>query len=145
MYPFDWLKIAGGAFVGFMLAFGLHEVDMYFVDAAHARDLASLKVELQAECDADKKITQEANYALHKQMDDVARKLAAAKRMRPSRCIVPSSNPAGVIGSGGQHAGQDGISSDWLRDYAAECEIYRQERVTLDKFIADERDLLKVK
>lgn len=87
-----------------------------------------------AECNNDKAITKEANDALQKDRDIIARKLASARLQHPMRCVSVS-NGAQLPPGGSEHARQDGISPDWLREYAAECEEYRGEIGVCIKFI----------
>ncbi len=107
-----------------------------FDQIAADKALAAQEEKLTKVCESDKQTTKEAQDALQKQYTIIADKLAATKRMRPAACIIPqhpdSSNVASI---GGKYAGQNGISSDWLRDYAAECETYRQQRISLEAFI----------
>ena len=77
----------------------------------------------------------ETNNALQKDRDVIAKRLAAAKRVRPTCFLISSeANPVGV---GAEHAGRNGkgLSGEWLLGYAAQCETYRSERIRLESFI----------
>lgn len=95
--------------------------------------------ELHAQCDKEKAVTKEANDALQKNMDTITAERDKLKRVHPATCILSVTRQAKLPAVHGKHAGQDGISSDWLRDYAATCEEIRQTAVTCEKFIDDER------
>jgi len=88
-------------------------------------------------CESGKQITLEANDALQKSRDVIADKLASSKRM--FKTCVPISNSTNTAASGGEYAAKNGLPTSSLLDYAAICETYRQQRVILEKFIADER------
>jgi hypothetical protein len=51
----------------------------------------------------------------------------AARRVRQSVCVVPSTAASGSHGatSSREHVGQNGISDQWLYEFAAEAEAYR--------------------
>ena len=88
-------------------------------------------------CESGKALTKETNDALQKDRDIIARKLASVKRMQPMSCVTPSRKPD-LIYAGREYARTDGAvagTSDDFRDYAAECETYRSERIRLESFI----------
>lgn len=91
----------------------------------------SVKAEL-ATCQTSIKETKVLNGKLQSDRDDVASKLAIYKRMRPNSCLQLANTQQ--IGAG--HAGTHGIETDWLREYAAQCEIYRRERIALEHALA---------
>lgn len=127
-----WQPLAA-ALLTLFLSYGLHKLDMSFVERAKQHALDEQKAMLIAACETDKQKTKEANDALQKSAHDIAGKLAAYKRLHPSSC-VPVAGVAQPAPRGAGHAGEDGISSDWLREYAAECEAYRQQRIILEEF-----------
>jgi hypothetical protein len=135
----SWLQLAGGAVAGFALAWLIHLVLVAGMERKHAAALTEQRATLERQCADDKRITQEANDDLQQNYAAIARKLADAQRVRPAKCVVPTTHPAVTAASGGEHAGQDatGVSSDWLFEYAAECEAYRGERVILESFIRE--------
>lgn len=89
----------------------------------------SQEASLRAECEQAKAKNKEANDELQKNLSTVRSNLASFKRLHPGVCIRTDQRAAGR----GEYAGKNGISTDWLRDYAAECEIYRQEVISLIK------------
>lgn len=91
-------------------------------------------------CNIDKQITRKANYELQKDRDAIAQRAADYKRLHPMRCVIPA-NSSDVRAGGDGHAGQDGagLSTDWLRDYAAECNLYRSEVISCINFLSEER------
>ncbi len=114
-----------------------HQWDKSALESA----LAEQKTALIEECEKNKAITKGANDALQKDRDAIAAKLIASKQLHPAKCVPITRNAITPI-SGGRPAGQngEGISSDWLRDFAAEdCATYRSQRMILEKFIQDER------
>lgn len=77
-------------------------------------------------CSDAQAITKEKNDALTADRDRIAADAARYKRMHPDACLYLSRDGKLLTG-GDQHAGLPGISTDWLRDYAALCETYRSE------------------
>lgn len=102
--------------------------------------LEAQKTADQKECNIDKQKTRKANDQLQNDRDRIAADLATYKRVHPMRCIIPAGQPD-ARSSGPEYAGGDGagISTDWLRDYAARCEIYRSEVSVCISFLAEER------
>lgn len=72
--------------------------------------------------------TKGENDALTKDRDRIAADAARYKLQHPNQCYILT-NDGKLQPSGNQHAGMHGISSNWLRDYAALCETYRSELI----------------
>lgn len=95
-------------------------------------------------CQANQQPTQKADNDLQKNRDLIAGKLAAVSVRQPAACVSVAV-PTHVRTSGTEHAGSDGkgstagLSSNWLRTYAAEAETYRSELSVCTDFIAAER------
>lgn len=98
---------------------------------AHSRD--------NAKCESDKLLTKGANDALQTDRDRIAAKLAGLKRLHPERCVPVVASPAKLTISAGGFSGAHGVASGALRDFAADCNITRSERIVLEKFLVDER------
>lgn len=134
----SWIQIAGGAAAAFALSFLLNTVEVDHIEAKQRQALADQKTQLEQKCKDDQAITKGANDELQKKYNSIAGKLAASKRLQPAHCIIVASSGETIsAGSGVGHAGQNGISTDWLYEYAAECETYRTQRISLEKFIDD--------
>lgn len=117
-----WVQIGIGFAVGFALCWLIHMVILSDVDSAHRTAMADQKVALDNQCAADAAITKGRNDALQRDFNSVASKLADAKRLHPSTCLVPTpSGEADIPDVQRGHAGQNGIGTDWLRDYGALC------------------------
>lgn len=125
------------------LLIGLYAWHIIKVDALKAQqvtDLADQKKTLDDACDHDKQITTGAQNALQDDRDRIAAGLIKYKRLHPNQCVVAiSSSGAGITSSRAQHAGSYGVASDALRDFAADCEQYRSEVLTLTTFVREER------
>lgn len=96
--------------------------------------LDTLAAAMQARCESDKEITRKANDGLQKQNDIISGRLAALKRVQSS-CIMPTSHAANATGGeSGVNAGAHGLSAQFLLEFAAECEQYKQQRLALEQF-----------
>jgi hypothetical protein len=95
--------------------------------------LESQKNSLIKECNQSKHTLMEANDALQSKVSIVSKRLADSKRL-PAVCVRVNSGMANNSADRGEHAGQNGLSTGWLREYAAECETYRIELIELDNF-----------
>ncbi len=134
----NWLYSAAGGLSVFVIFLLFHIIDVDRIEDDYKNQLKQQKTQLEKTCADDKATTERGQHELQTRYDDITGKLAAAKRMQPSRCVVPTiTGTAHAPAVGPEHAGQNGISSDWLRDYAAECESYRSDRIALEKFIDD--------
>jgi hypothetical protein len=98
---------------------------------------------INEQCEKAKQITEDLNNEWQKKASNNARRLAEYKRVQQSKCIVPLTNVAVAPASGGGYAGQNGISTDWLRDFAKECNDYREQRIILDKYNESTKDYVK--
>lgn len=83
-------------------------------------------------------ITERAN---NEYQTDIDRLNADIKRLRkrPAKCVTIA-EPSGVrsgSGSGREHGRENGISSEWLYEYAVEAEGYRLQRNHCKKFVND--------
>ncbi len=98
----------------------------------------TLSTDLTA-CQEDQQIAYEVSNEYQRSLADVSAKLATFKRLRSS-CIVPRRNPTGgphAATDNGVNAGPDarGLSTDWLYDFAGECEGYRLQVIGLQSFV----------
>lgn len=134
----NWIQIAGGAVAAFALSWLLHTVDVNIIEKRHAAAIEAQKTADIQQCNIDKQITRQANDNLQKDRDDITRKYDDLRMHKPMRCVVPS-KPSELSSGGVGYARQNGISPDWLRGYAAECEVYRRSVVTCVAFLGSER------
>lgn len=132
MWILSNLKTIAAVAAALAVAYALHSLSMAAAEAEKTKALSEQAAAYTSQCDADKAKTKEANDALQKSNNDIAARLARYKRLHPNACVVPQ--PGGTVapGGGAGHAGGNGISTDWLRDYAARCETYRQQRIVLE-------------
>lgn len=98
------------------------------------------------ECDKAQQLTKGANDELQKDRDSIAAQLTTFKLQQPTACVCPASSPD-PANCGAQHANAHGasprgVSTDWLRDYAAQAEQYRAEVSVCASFLQQERQLL---
>lgn len=129
----NWKGILAGTVVFFTVLI-THEVDRGIYDEIFNKKVAAQIAADKAACASAQAITKEANDELQKNHNAIASKLDALKLQHPSACVSVGSGPK--LSSGRtKHAGQNGISTDWLRDYAAECEVYRSEVTTCVNFL----------
>lgn len=89
------------------------------------------------QCTKDKALTKEANDELQISRDRIAKQLADAKRLHPTSSVKPSRKPNPEPAWAGYASGDGAVTgtSDDFRDYAAKCETYRSERITLEQFL----------
>lgn len=81
---------------------------------------------IQSQCNETAKTLKEANDELQRSQANIAGRLAKYKRMQPSACVTVSK------GSVDAASGSGYVGAHELLDYAAECEQYRQQRITLE-------------
>jgi hypothetical protein len=106
-------------------------------DAAWA---TRMEAEKQAVREAYIQQCEEQKLNAKKLNDDLQSRLSAvsAKRDSLSRyaatCVPVSRQPTQLPASGVEHAGQNGLLVGWLRDFAAECEAYRVQRIIAGQY-----------
>jgi hypothetical protein len=110
------IALMGGAFW-----LGWHEKSLRIpalIEAQKAADAAA--------CTKEQAKTKELNDALIKNRNRIAADAAKYKRLHPNECYNLQGGGQ-LHPAGDEHAGVHGISTDWLRDYAALSETYRSE------------------
>ena len=127
-----WQPI-GAAVVAMLISYGLHHIFMILADNRREAALSEQHDLLTKSCNDDKQKAKEANDALQQTAADISSKLATYKRLHPSSCILPGTGKAEPSAGGAGHAGGDGIDTGTLRDFAAQCETYRQQRIILEQ------------
>lgn len=140
MFPLNWFQVGGGALAAFALSWLLHTVDVGRIEAGQKKALTDQQTVLEKHCADDKQLTEENSRAYKNNMDILADRLIALKRVQPARCVMPV---AGETGGGpsspftDEHARPDGVSTDALLDYGADCERLRLQVISLQSFIND--------
>ncbi len=114
---------------------GWHERSIRVPDQLQGQQVAD-----QVECAKGQQLTEDTNDQLKKSRDDIAAKLAALQLQQPAAC-VPLPARTGVPNSGDQHARPNGggLSTSWLRQFAAEAEGYRSQLTICTDFLLIER------
>lgn len=133
-----WLQIGLGAAAGAALVWLIHLVILAGVNEDHRNAMAKQKANLEKSCADDAAITKGKNDALQSNLNSVIRERDRLKRVQPARCVLAAaSGKTNVAGVPREHAGQNGIglNTDWLRDYAAECEQIRVSFGTCTGFV----------
>jgi hypothetical protein len=132
----SWIQIGSGAAAGFVVSFFLHSLDVAYIEHKHKQEMIEQAKELDARCTRIQLISKDANHDYLTGLFSINNRLGS-DLMQPTTCIVlPPSNSSDAPAGGGERAGSHGLNSRWLRKYAATCETYRQERLILEKFIA---------
>lgn len=133
-----WQIIAGAA-GAFALAWMLHSLDINRIETKQRAALAAQEAILIAVCETNKAITTGISNDYQSKISDLNNKLAAAKRLHPSKCITVSvASPAGgrnAAAGGTQPAGAYGVASDALYDFAGEAEKYRLQLIGCQNFV----------
>ncbi len=115
-------QIAVGSIAAFGLSWLLHTIDVDRIEVAKRAAIEQLKIE----CMAQQNALKEKNDDLQKNLAINAANAVKYKRMS-SRCILPATGSSQPATGGAGHAEANGISSDWLRDFALQCNNYRSE------------------
>ena len=113
------------------------QIDGWWTERKHEQALADQKAALEKSCKENAAITKGANDELQKKYYDIASKRDYYKRLYENSIVVPAPRSTEPVSLGEQYARRNGAvagTTDDFRDYAAKCESYRQERITLEKF-----------
>lgn len=132
----DW-KLIGIFFAILALGFGLHELSIWTLNLRHQHELASQATALNTRCETEKETTREVSHEYQTKLSSLNAQLARLKRVQ-SRCILPESDaPAGRDGAtpAGQLPRSNGISTDWLIEYAGNAEETRLKLLSCQDFI----------
>lgn len=92
---------------------------------------------LNAQCIADKKLTNEVSNGLQKKLSTTAARLSELKRMHATTACVPIAGTSSGYddSSGAKLVRPNGIIADTLLDYAGDAEKYRQQLESCQDFI----------
>jgi hypothetical protein len=121
-----------------MVAYLLHLISASWAESAKVKALADLRIELTAQCNADKKITEDISHEYQNRLSDLDKRLAAAKRVQPHKCV--SVTPSATTGHNAAttatgDAGRDVVNSESLIDYAGKAEKYQRQLESCQAFI----------
>lgn len=130
------IAVVGGQAVAFHRGWVLRGVR---AAADEERALDGQAQGLRAQCDEEKRVTQEVSHEYQTNVADLRRQLAELKRVRaPAAACVPVAGAAGgrnAATGAGQPADPDGVRADWLYDFAAEAEEYRLRLMGCQSFV----------
>ena len=104
---------------------------MTWAEASKQDALKAQAALLTADCTAKQKVAKETNDFYQKTIGVVNARLKRSS-MLSSKCVAISSDPTQLSAGGYEHAGQNGLSTQWLHEYAAEAEEYRTQRIACD-------------
>lgn len=135
----NYIIIGTTAFLTFILCLGLHEWDAYRLEDKYRNQEQADLAKVSNQCEEQKKLTEGVANDFQTKLTAANNRLDALKRVRPASCVTvsTSSTSGGSHGQAGQpeHAGQNGVTSDALYDYAGQCEKYRLQVISLEDFI----------
>lgn len=138
-----WLTAVGGAITASVMAFFIAN---WFIDGVKAEDAAKLAAQVTfdiQQCDKAKQITEDVSHDYQSQLQSLNDQLAAIKLRQPAHCIMPITNSTPGRNAASAKtiiAGRNGLSSDWLYDFAGKTEKYRIQLVSCQQFIIKERE-----
>lgn len=124
----NWFPVILGAAVSFLICLGLHSLDIDRIEAKQKEALASqIQYDLR-QCDADKQITKGVADDIEKQRNALSDQLTALKLRHKSRIVMPSTGRAISPDDPGKqniNVGTNGLSTDWLYDFAGQGTTYQ--------------------
>jgi hypothetical protein len=132
----NWLTFAFGFIVAAALAFGLHSLDIWRIDAAQKDALAAQAATINSQCNADKKLVEGVSH-------DYQNRLSAAdvelNRLRAATavCVPVASTSPGCDGAAGRArpSRPNGITAQALLDYAADYKKEHEQLIACQNFV----------
>ena len=106
----------------------------------HETALKAKEAEGVENCKKDQAITQGVSHDYQQKLDDLGRKLADAKRLYSTRCIMPTARAAsGRNEETGANlpAGSDAVAAESVIELAGEGEQYRLQLIACQRFITE--------
>lgn len=130
---------------GRLWLFGIGAISIFSagVYVTHQWDRGALESALKdqqtaliAQCDKDKKITEDVSHDYETQISNLSTRVTALK-LRSKTCVPITGSATRLDGSAGAtiNGGQNAVDSDTLIDYAALAEKYRLQVIGLQNFI----------
>lgn len=138
----NWIPVALAALLTAIIAFGAGSIVVHRLEEKQEKALTDQISADGQRCIAAQNITKEANDEIQTDHKRITARAAVSRVQRPATC-VPVTGTAKLSADREQHAGQDGLAAQALRNYAAEAEGYRSEVNTCIKFLTEERALKK--
>lgn len=133
----NW-KLIVAALTTLVLAFGVAFIDIILLEKRQVKALESQKNSIISQCKQVQQVTEIANAKLSSDRDALNTRLNALRVRYDNQC-VPIANATNIRASGARHATTHGIDANSLLNYAGEAEIYREQLIVCEKFIAAER------
>lgn len=119
-----------------VVAFGLHSLAIGFTQAHHDRELLEQRRNLEEKCAEDKAFLQKAGENYESKISVLNSRIRALSRVRPT-CIMPVTPGLNVATEGNQGFPiGNGISSEWLIQFAGRCEREAIKLDSLQEFIS---------
>lgn len=132
------IKQVAAIIITALLCWALHTVIVNRLDSKYKQALIDQAVKLTTGCNDDKKLTEEASNEYQAQITDLNQQLARAKRVQPNHCVAVtpgSSRRPDVFTKNEQLSHEDGVYSDDLLDFAADCEATGRQLDGLQSFV----------
>lgn len=140
MIVVNWFWLAVGAVTASVGMWTFHTVSIRGHEAMWNAKYEEQRAELIGRCEENKHITEDNSREYENEMDVINSDLVALKRVRFGSASVPV--PGATVVSvteapRNEHVKRNERSAEKLLDFAAECERYRVQVVSLQSFIDD--------
>lgn len=137
-----WQLVAGfvlGAVLAGWVGWQLHGWRVETLEGRYKAEANKAITAAAAQCRDNQKLTEGIAREYHKQIDNLGRRLADAKRVYGNRCIRPVP-VAGTAGGGDAaaragHVDPDGVAVGDFLDYGGDAERYRRQLMACQQFI----------
>lgn len=122
------------------ICFGLHSLDILYLNHKNTNALSDQKNTDIKDCNTKIAITAGVDHDLQNNINAINGRLTASSV--PNATCVPVfawSTTSNNDTSGRKPARSNGLSSKWLKQYAATAEIYRAKVISCQEFLTEER------
>lgn len=138
MFGINWFNIAIGAVGAFFVSFVIGGLIIHFKEAAWEGKYDALRNSMVEECEKDKRITEDNTNEYQNELDSLDNQFDDLKRMYEGEAAVPATSEASISSEAPvqqKHAPRDEQYTVRLLSYGKECEEYRLQVISLQKFI----------
>lgn len=126
-------KVVLGALGAFLIALGLHNLDVNRIQAKASKTLAAqMQFDIKL-CEDSKQPTKEGNEHYESIIAKRDARIVELSK-RPARCVYVSRPADNTKGATGEHGNGNGLPDSVLYKYAGFCEAYRGGVETMQQF-----------
>jgi len=138
MFGFNWVNVAIGAIGAFFVSFLIGALILHFKEASWEHKYSALRNDMIEECNKNKRITEDNTHEYQNDLNTLDNQFDDLKRMYEGEATLPATSEAAIRPEAPvqqKHVIRNEQDTVRLLSYGKECEEYRLQVISLQKFI----------